>query len=118
MLHGKGAENFFKDFRNWYNAEGMERQTGKRWSEFLIYGSDFPYFGPKHAFGLIYYLMNKEFFDSGGTLEDMQNILGLNGETQTHQAQLLSNGMTDGWLQEMNQSEHAFSNTMKMIAWL
>ncbi|MHA1111834.1 MAG: amidohydrolase family protein [Promethearchaeota archaeon] len=78
MLHGKGAENFFKDFRNWYNATGMEQKTGKRWSEFLIYGSDFPYFGSKHAFGLIYYLMNKEFFDSGGTLEDMENIMGLN----------------------------------------
>ncbi|MBN2154543.1 MAG: amidohydrolase family protein [Candidatus Lokiarchaeota archaeon] len=78
MLHGKGAENFFKDFRNWYNSTGMQQRTGKRWSENLLYGSDFPYFGPKHAFGLIYYLMNKEFFDSGGTLEDMQNIMGLN----------------------------------------
>jgi predicted TIM-barrel fold metal-dependent hydrolase len=78
MLHGKGAENFFKDFRNWYNSTSMEQRTGKRWSDFLIYGSDFPYFGPKHAFGLIYYLMNKEFFDSGGTLEDMEKIMGLN----------------------------------------
>ncbi len=78
MLHGKGAENFFKDFRNWYNSTAMEQKTGKKWSEFLIYGSDFPYFGPKHAFGLIYYLMNKEFFDSGGTLQDMENIMGLN----------------------------------------
>ncbi|MCP4761273.1 MAG: hypothetical protein GY870_05795 [archaeon] len=79
MLHGKGAENFFKDFRNWFISNNMQQKVdGRTWSQFLLFASDYPYFGAQHAKNLIYYIMNKEFFDSGGTLKDTENILGMN----------------------------------------
>lgn len=79
MLHGMGAENFLKSFRNWFNKNDMQNKIdGRIWSQFLLFGSDFPYFGATHAKGLIFYLMNREFFRSGGTLEDTENIMGLN----------------------------------------
>lgn len=78
MLHGEGATNFFEDFRKWYTSAGLEAQTGKRWSEYLIYGSDYPYFGDMHAARLIAPIISKRFFETGGTLEDAENILGKN----------------------------------------
>jgi len=78
MLHGSGAGNFFESFRKWYIKNNKEKITGKKWSEFLLYGSDYPYFGDVHAEKLIIYIINKQFFDSGGTLNDAENILGLN----------------------------------------
>lgn len=78
MLHGSGAGNFFESFRNWYNSNNKEKETGKKWSEFLLFGSDYPYFGDVHAEKLIIYIINKQFFDSGGSLDDSENILGLN----------------------------------------
>jgi predicted TIM-barrel fold metal-dependent hydrolase len=78
MLHGSGAGNFFKSFRNWYVENNQQKITGKKWSEFLLYGSDYPYFGDVHAEKLIIYIINKQFFDSGGSIDDAENILGLN----------------------------------------
>jgi predicted TIM-barrel fold metal-dependent hydrolase len=79
MLHGKGAANFFKDFRRWFVANDISRKTnGRNWSEFLLFASDFPYFGAKHAEGLISNVISQEFYESGGTLADTENILGLN----------------------------------------
>ncbi|MFX1238624.1 MAG: amidohydrolase family protein, partial [Promethearchaeota archaeon] len=78
MLHGEGAGNFFKDFRAWFNANGKQTVDNREWSEYLIFGSDYPYFGDVHASKLIIYVVNKLFFDSGGNLQDVKNILGLN----------------------------------------
>ncbi len=78
MLHGEGAGNFFKDFRHWFNANGKKSVDNREWSEYLIFGSDYPYFGDVHASKLIIYIINKLFFDSGGNIQDVKNILGLN----------------------------------------
>ena len=78
MLHGEGAGNFFKDFRRWFNSNNKEQVDGRKWSEYLLYGSDYPYFGDVHASKLIIYIINKLFFDSGGNIADVRNILGLN----------------------------------------
>jgi predicted TIM-barrel fold metal-dependent hydrolase len=78
MLHGQGAGKFFQSFRQWFAQNNMETVDGRTWSEYLIFGSDYPYFGDQHAKNLLIYLFNKEFFDSGGTLADTANILGLN----------------------------------------
>jgi predicted TIM-barrel fold metal-dependent hydrolase len=79
MLHGQGAENFLKSYRGWFTSNNMQQRIdGRTWSQFLLFGSDFPYFGATHAKGLLIYLMNKEFFKNGGTLDDTENILGLN----------------------------------------
>ena len=84
MLHGKGAGLFLADFRKWFNDNGirkkqMEQYNDNRdWSEYLVFASDYPYFGPQHAQGLLVYLFNQEFFDMGGTLQDTANIMGLN----------------------------------------
>jgi len=78
MLHGEGAGNFFKSFREWFVSSRKEAVDGRKWSEYLLYGSDYPYFGDVHAEKLIIYVINKLFFDTGGTLEDARNILGLN----------------------------------------
>jgi hypothetical protein len=84
MLHGMGAGKFFADFRNWFKTNNIkERNTqqfnDKRdWSEYVLFASDYPYFGPQHAQGLLIYLFNQEFFSTGGTLKDTANILGLN----------------------------------------
>ena len=78
MLHGEGAGNFFTSFRMWCETHSVTKRTGRKWSEFLIYGSDYPYFGDMHAQKLLQYLFNKQFFENGGTIEDCENILGLN----------------------------------------
>ena len=55
MLHGEGAGNFFKSFREWFISNRKEAVDGRKWSEYLLYGSDYPYFGDVHAEKLIIY---------------------------------------------------------------
>jgi len=78
MLHGAGAGNFFESFRNWFISNRKESVDGRAWSEYLLFASDYPYFGDAHAEKLMIYIINKQFFDTGGTIEDTKNILGLN----------------------------------------
>jgi predicted TIM-barrel fold metal-dependent hydrolase len=78
MLHGEGAGNFFEDFRSWFKNNNKFSVDNRDWSEYLLYASDYPYFGDVHAHKLMKYIINKRFFDSGGTLKDTRNILGLN----------------------------------------
>jgi predicted TIM-barrel fold metal-dependent hydrolase len=78
MLHGEGAGNFFEDFRKWFNANNRVSVDKRDWSEYLLFASDYPYFGDVHAQKLLTYIINKRFFDTGGTLNDTRNILGLN----------------------------------------
>ncbi|MFX1322418.1 MAG: amidohydrolase family protein [Promethearchaeota archaeon] len=78
MLHGAGAGNFFESFRRWFQSNRKESVDNRIWSEYLLYASDYPYFGDVHAEKLIIYIINKQFFDTGGTLQDVRNILGLN----------------------------------------
>ncbi|MHA2287584.1 MAG: amidohydrolase family protein [Promethearchaeota archaeon] len=78
MLHGEGAGNFFEDFRNWFKSQNKITVDNRDWSEYLLYASDYPYFGDVHAQKLIKYIINKQFFDTGGTLNDVRNIMGLN----------------------------------------
>jgi len=78
MLHGVGASNFLDSFRNWFISNRKESVDNRKWSEYLLFGSDYPYFGDKHAEKLLIYIVNKQFFDNGGTIEDTRNILGLN----------------------------------------
>ncbi len=78
MLHGAGAANFFDSFRSWFISNHKETVDNRSWSEYLLFGSDYPYFGDRHAEKLLIYIINKLFFDNGGTIEDTKNILGLN----------------------------------------
>jgi predicted TIM-barrel fold metal-dependent hydrolase len=78
MLHGEGAGNFFEDFRSWFKNYNKFSVDNRDWSEYLLYASDYPYFGDVHAHKLMKYIINKRFFDSGGTLKDTRNILGMN----------------------------------------
>jgi len=78
MLHGEGAGNFFEDFRNWFKSQNKITVDNRDWSEYLLYASDYPYFGDIHAQKLLKYIINKQFFDSGGNLNDVRNIMGLN----------------------------------------
>ena len=78
MLHGEGAGNFFEDFRKWFKSQDKRRVDNRDWSEYLLYASDYPYFGDVHAQKLIKYIINKQFFDSGGSINDVRNIMGLN----------------------------------------
>ena len=78
MLHGEGAGNFLKDFRKWFKANNKIRVDNRDWSEYLLYASDYPYFGDIHAQKLLIYIINKQFFDRGGTIKDVRNIMGLN----------------------------------------
>ncbi|MFX1457672.1 MAG: hypothetical protein ACFFDB_20080 [Promethearchaeota archaeon] len=78
MLHGAGAGNFFESFRNWFKSNNKERVDNRTWSEYLLFASDYPYFGDVHAQKLLKYIINKQFFDTGGTIRDVKNILGLN----------------------------------------
>jgi predicted TIM-barrel fold metal-dependent hydrolase len=78
MLHGKGAGNFFESFRRWFKSQNKKSVDNRDWSEYLLYASDFPYFGEVHAQKLMKYIINKQFFDTGGTITDVRNILGLN----------------------------------------
>ena len=78
MLHGTGAGNFFESFRKWFKSNNKERVDNRDWSEYLLYASDYPYFGDVHSQKLLKYVINKQFFDTGGTIRDVKNILGLN----------------------------------------
>ena len=78
MLHGAGAGNFFESFRKWFKSNNKERVDNRTWSEYLLYASDYPYFGDVHSQKLLKYVINKQFFDTGGTIRDVKNILGLN----------------------------------------
>ncbi|MFW9970422.1 MAG: amidohydrolase family protein, partial [Candidatus Odinarchaeota archaeon] len=78
MLHGVGAGNFFESFRKWFRSNNKKSVDNRDWSEYLLYASDYPYFGDAHAQKLMKYIINKQFFDTGGTLSDVKNILGLN----------------------------------------
>ncbi|MFX1411557.1 MAG: amidohydrolase family protein [Promethearchaeota archaeon] len=78
MLHGAGAGNFFESFRRWFQSNRKESVDNRSWSEYLLFASDYPYFGDVHAEKLMIYIINKQFFDTGGTLQDVRNILGLN----------------------------------------
>ncbi|MBY8988215.1 MAG: hypothetical protein KGD61_07150 [Candidatus Lokiarchaeota archaeon] len=78
MLHGEGAGNFFEDFRSWFKSQNKISVDNRDWSEYLLYASDYPYFGDVHAQKLLKYIINKRFFDTGGTLNDVRNIMGLN----------------------------------------
>jgi predicted TIM-barrel fold metal-dependent hydrolase len=78
MLHGAGAGNFFESFRKWFKSNNKERVDNRSWSEYLLYASDYPYFGDVHSQKLLKYVINKQFFDTGGTVRDVKNILGLN----------------------------------------
>ncbi|MHA1933084.1 MAG: hypothetical protein ACW96X_11110, partial [Promethearchaeota archaeon] len=78
MLHGAGAGNFFESFRKWFKSNNKERVDNRTWSEYLLYASDYPYFGDVHAQKLLKYVINKQFFDTGGTVRDVKNIIGLN----------------------------------------
>ncbi len=78
MLHGPGAGNFLESFRDWFQSYNKERVENRTWSEYLLYASDYPYFGDVHSQKLLKYIINKQFFDQGGTIRDIKNILGLN----------------------------------------
>ena len=78
MLHGEGAGNFLEDFRKWFKANNKIKVDNRDWSEYLLYASDYPYFGDVHAQKLLIYIINKRFFDTGGTIKDVRNIMGLN----------------------------------------
>ncbi len=76
MLHGKGSIEFYLSFMEWYNNH--KKGNGKRWSEHIIFGTDFPYFSAKHACDNIAFLFSPQFIEHGGTIIDAENILGLN----------------------------------------
>jgi len=78
MLHGEGAGNFLENFREWFKANNKIRVDNRDWSEYLLYASDYPYFGDIHAQKLLIYIINKRFFDTGGNIKDVRNIMGLN----------------------------------------
>ncbi|MFX0004477.1 MAG: amidohydrolase family protein [Candidatus Hermodarchaeota archaeon] len=78
MLHGEGAGNFFESFRKWFLSNNKKSVDNRDWSEYLLYASDYPYFGDAHAQKLMKYIINKQFFDTGGTISDTRNIIGLN----------------------------------------
>ena len=78
MLHGAGAGNFFESFRRWFQSNNKKTVDNRDWSEYLLFASDYPYFGDVHAQKLMKYIINKQFFDTGGTIADVRNILGLN----------------------------------------
>ncbi|MBA7542702.1 hypothetical protein ES705_35026 [subsurface metagenome] len=78
MLHGEGTSNFLESFREWFISNQKESVDNRTWSQYLLYASDYPYFGDAHAEKLLIYIINKRFFDTGGTINDVRNILGLN----------------------------------------
>ena len=78
MLHGEGAKNFLIDFRRWFKTNNKYNVDNRDWSEYLLFATDYPYFGEVHAEKLLINLFNKEFFDNGGKIVDTKNILGLN----------------------------------------
>lgn len=75
MMHGRACEKFYLGFMNWYKQRFPKARP---WSTHLIFGSDYPYFFEKHAADNISFLMSQDFMSKGGTLDDFQNIVGLN----------------------------------------
>ncbi|TFF88681.1 MAG: hypothetical protein EU550_00850 [Promethearchaeota archaeon] len=78
MLHGKGAKNFFTDFQQWFKNHDKINVDGRDWSEYLLFATDYPYFGEIHAQKLLINMFSKDFFENGGKILDIKNILGLN----------------------------------------
>ena len=78
MLHGQGVMNFFESFHTYCDQHQIPTKTGRKWSEHLLFATDYPYFGEAHAKEILQTILNQNFFDRGGTLEDVGNILGLN----------------------------------------
>lgn len=78
MLHGQGTAKFLQSFREYCQKNRIKERTGRDWSDFLLFATDYPYFGDMHAKEQIVYLFNQSFFESGGTIEDSEKILGLN----------------------------------------
>ncbi len=78
LCQGKAVEQFFLTFRMWCERNQIERKTGRKWSEFCLYASDYPYFQELHAKSLIENIIQPVFFENGGTIDDIENILGLN----------------------------------------
>nr|MDO8111019.1 amidohydrolase family protein [Candidatus Sigynarchaeota archaeon] len=71
MVRSPEFDQFIVDFMK-------KSPAGKNWSQHIIFGSDFPYFFERHAKDIISFLLTKPFFDAGGTIEDVKNILGGN----------------------------------------
>ena len=63
MLRGEGAGNFLEDFRKWFKANNKIKVDNRDWSEYLLYASDYPYFGDVHAQKLLIYIINKRSLD-------------------------------------------------------
>jgi len=78
LCQGKTVERFFKGFHAWCDQNGVQKQTGRRWSEFCMYGSDYTYFQEMHAKAFFDNIMYSSFFENGGNIQDIINILGLN----------------------------------------
>ncbi|WP_371803478.1 amidohydrolase family protein [Candidatus Lokiarchaeum ossiferum] len=78
LCQGKTVEQFFLTFRLWCERNQIAQKTGRTWSEFCLYASDYPYFQELHAKSLIQNLIDPIFFENGGNLQDLRNILGLN----------------------------------------
>ncbi|MHA1371271.1 MAG: amidohydrolase family protein, partial [Promethearchaeota archaeon] len=71
MIRSPEFNSFIVDFMR-------KSPAGKEWSKHIMFGSDFPYFFERHAKDIISFLFSKEFFDAGGTIQDLKNIMGLN----------------------------------------
>lgn len=71
MVRSPEFDQFIVDFMK-------KSPAGKNWSQHILFGSDFPYFFERHAKDIISFLLTKPFFDAGGTIEDIKNILGGN----------------------------------------
>ncbi|MBN2151440.1 MAG: amidohydrolase family protein [Candidatus Lokiarchaeota archaeon] len=71
MIRSPEFDQFIVDFMK-------KSPAGKSWSQHILFGSDFPYFFERHAKDIISFLLSKQFFDAGGTVEDIKNILGAN----------------------------------------
>ena len=78
LCQGKTIEQFFLTFRHWCEQNQILTKTGRSWSEFCLYATDYPYFQELHAKSLIQNLIDPIFFENGGNLQDLRNILGLN----------------------------------------
>jgi hypothetical protein len=71
MIRSPEFEQFIVDF--------MKKSSAKKdWSKHIVFGSDFPYFFERHAKDILSFLLTKPFFDAGGTIEDVKNIIGGN----------------------------------------
>ncbi|MHA1767807.1 MAG: amidohydrolase family protein, partial [Promethearchaeota archaeon] len=78
LCQGKTVERFFKGFHIWCDQNGVKQRTGRDWSEFCMYGSDYTYFQESHAKAFFDNILYSSFFEDGGNLQDIINILGLN----------------------------------------